>query len=74
MNFLFKGKKVVKLEYEAYVPMAARELGKLCEGVRERWRDVHAMAVHHRDRSGWHLEAFETGWNVGKRKMSENLI
>ena len=46
---MFKGKAVVRLEYEAYVPMATRELEKLCEGVRERWRDVHAVAVHHRD-------------------------
>ena len=48
---LLKGKKVVRLEYEAYVPMATRELERLCEGVRERWRDVHAVAVHHRDGS-----------------------
>ena len=50
---LLKGKKVVRLEYEAYVPMATREFEKLCEGVRERWRgrDVHAVTVHHRDGS-----------------------
>ena len=43
----FEGKKVARLEYEAYVPMAERELQKLCERVRERW-DVEKIAIFHR--------------------------
>lgn len=43
----FEGKKVARLEYEAYVPMAEKELQKLCERVRERW-DVEKIAIFHR--------------------------
>ena len=43
----FEGKKVARLEYEAYVPMAEKELQKLCERVRERW-DVERIAIFHR--------------------------
>ena len=43
----FEGKKVARLEYEAYVPMAERQLQKLCERVRERWK-VERIAIYHR--------------------------
>ena len=43
----FEGKKVARLEYEAYVPMAERQLQKLCEKVRERWK-VERIAIFHR--------------------------
>jgi len=43
----FAGRAVVRLEYEAYRPMALREMAKVVEEVRSRWR-VHAVAVHHR--------------------------
>ena len=39
---------MTRLEYEAYAPMAAREMERVCQGVREKWSDVHAVAVHHR--------------------------
>lgn len=31
------GKHVLKLEYEAYVPMAEKELRKICEEMRAKW-------------------------------------
>ena len=43
----FEGKKVARLEYEAYVPMAERQLQKLCEKVRDRWK-VERIAIFHR--------------------------
>lgn len=43
----FQGKRVIKLEYEAYVPMAMKELRKLCDVAMGRW-DVHRMAIWHK--------------------------
>jgi len=43
----FEGKKVLKLEYEAYEPMAVKELKRLCEEIREKW-DVAKIIIHHR--------------------------
>lgn len=44
----FEGKQVVKLEYEAYEPMAYKELKKLCDELRSKWSDLHKIAIHHR--------------------------
>jgi len=44
----FEGKGVLRLEYEAYAPMALKELVTLCEGARQRWPDVARVAVWHR--------------------------
>ena len=44
----FQGKKVVRLEYEAYDKMAIAELGKLCEMVRKEHRGVGRIVVAHR--------------------------
>ena len=44
----FAGKKVLRLEYEAYVPMAKKELVKLCERMRSKWPGIEACAIHHR--------------------------
>jgi len=43
----FDGKKVVKLEYEAYEPMAIKELKSLCAEIREKW-PVSKIVIHHR--------------------------
>ena len=43
----FDGKKVVCLEYEAYVPMAVKKLRSLCDEVRTKWR-VGKIAILHR--------------------------
>jgi molybdopterin synthase catalytic subunit len=43
----FNGKEVLKLEYEAYTPMAESELRKICKQVREKW-DVMHIAMYHK--------------------------
>lgn len=48
MMFHFSlGKTVVRLEYEAYMPMAKSEMRKICKQVREKW-DVIKIAIFHR--------------------------
>ena len=44
---LVVGKKVVRLEYEAYTSMATKQLQQLCSDVRTKW-PVCKMAVVHR--------------------------
>lgn len=44
----FDGKKVVRLEYEGYVPMATSELRKICVEIRTRWPSVVGIAMFHR--------------------------
>ncbi|XP_036385830.1 molybdopterin synthase catalytic subunit-like isoform X2 [Megalops cyprinoides] len=44
----FEGKKVVQLEYEAYVPMAESQLKKIFKDIRDRWTTVRHICVHHR--------------------------
>ncbi|XP_044539346.1 molybdopterin synthase catalytic subunit-like, partial [Gracilinanus agilis] len=43
----FEGKKVVSLEYEAYVPMAEAEVRKIYNAVRQQWPVKH-IAMYHR--------------------------
>jgi molybdopterin synthase catalytic subunit len=42
-----KGKKVLRLEYEAYEPMAISEIKKIIEVAKERW-NLTGFAVSHR--------------------------
>lgn len=42
-----KGKKVVRLEYEAYEPMALAEMTKIARQVNEKWA-WSVIAIHHR--------------------------
>jgi molybdopterin synthase catalytic subunit len=42
----FKGKRVVKLQYEAYVPMAEKELTKICQDMRKKWNVVKIAIIH----------------------------
>ena len=42
----FQGKKVVKLSYEGYVPMATKELRKLCDEASQKY-SVHKIAAVH---------------------------
>ena len=44
----FQGKKVIQLEYEAYVPMAKKKLVELCNRLRVKWSDLHHIAIYHR--------------------------
>uniref|UniRef100_A0A7S4HHC5 Molybdopterin synthase catalytic subunit n=1 Tax=Vannella robusta TaxID=1487602 RepID=A0A7S4HHC5_9EUKA len=43
----FEGKQVESLEYEAYVPMAEKEMLKLCQHARSQW-DLQGIAIFHR--------------------------
>ncbi len=42
-----KGRRVLRLEFEAYEPMALREMRKIVEEAASRW-PLHAVALHHR--------------------------
>ncbi len=42
-----KGKKVKRLEFEAYVPMAEKEMQKIAKEVEEKWDALHVV-IHHR--------------------------
>jgi molybdopterin synthase catalytic subunit len=44
----FEGKRVVSLEYEAYVGMAEKKLREIAVNVREKWPDVIHIAVEHK--------------------------
>jgi molybdopterin synthase catalytic subunit len=41
-----RDKKVIRLEYEVYFPMALAELKKIADDVRSRWQIVHISIVH----------------------------
>jgi molybdopterin synthase catalytic subunit len=42
----FQGKKVTKLSYEGYVPMAEKELRKICDDATEKYSVSKIAAVH----------------------------
>ena len=42
-----KGRRVLRLEFEAYEPMALHEMRKIVEEAASRW-PLHAVALHHR--------------------------
>ena len=44
----FQGRKVVRLEYEAYEGMARKQLLAICQELRTKWPDLHSIAIHHR--------------------------
>lgn len=44
----FEGKAVVHLEYEAYKPMAKKEMLKVCQKIRSKWSGIHNIAIYHR--------------------------
>uniref|UniRef100_A0A1L8EC16 Molybdopterin synthase catalytic subunit n=1 Tax=Haematobia irritans TaxID=7368 RepID=A0A1L8EC16_HAEIR len=44
----FEDKKVVSLEYEAYEPMALKEMENICLQLRQRWPDIVKIAIYHR--------------------------
>ncbi|KAK9827678.1 hypothetical protein WJX81_007438 [Elliptochloris bilobata] len=43
----FDGKRVVRLDYEAYAPMAEKKMLELCQAAHERWA-LKAAAIAHR--------------------------
>ncbi len=42
-----KGKKVVQLDFESFVPMALKEMRKIAEQATSRWDALH-ISIHHR--------------------------
>lgn len=42
-----KGKQVVKLEFESYVPMAIKEMTKIAHSIQDKWKAI-AISIHHR--------------------------
>lgn len=43
----FDGKKVLRLEYEAYKPMAKKKMKEICDSIRKQW-EIHNIAMIHR--------------------------
>ncbi|KAK2509259.1 hypothetical protein MC885_015658, partial [Smutsia gigantea] len=41
----FEGKKVISLEYEAYLPMAENEVRKICSDIRQKWPVKHIAVL-----------------------------
>mmetsp|Transcript_35961 Transcript_35961/g.43416 ORF Transcript_35961/g.43416 Transcript_35961/m.43416 type:complete len:153 (-) Transcript_35961:1175-1633(-) len=44
----FEGRTVLRLEYEAYIPMAEAKLKEVCAKIREKWHNVTKIALAHR--------------------------
>ncbi|XP_046804496.1 molybdopterin synthase catalytic subunit isoform X2 [Lucilia cuprina] len=44
----FEGKRVRSLEYEAYEPMAIKQIELICEELRRQWPDIVNIAICHR--------------------------
>ncbi len=42
-----KGKTVIRLEFESYIPMAKKEMQKIAEYITEKWGALH-VSIHHR--------------------------
>ena len=42
-----KGRKVLRLDFEAYEPMAIKEMTKIAERIIEQWSATH-VSIHHR--------------------------
>ena len=42
-----KGRKVVQLAFESYVPMALKEMGKIADILYQKWGILH-VSIHHR--------------------------
>lgn len=43
----FDGKKVLRLEYEAYKPMAKKKMKEICDSIRKQW-EIHNIAMIHK--------------------------
>lgn len=42
------GRKVLRLEYEAYESMAIKEMEKVCKKIRQSWPSIKNIAIYHR--------------------------
>eukprot|EP01100_Stratorugosa_tubuloviscum_P002629 TRINITY_DN1627_c1_g1_i1.p1 TRINITY_DN1627_c1_g1~~TRINITY_DN1627_c1_g1_i1.p1 ORF type:complete len:153 (+),score=66.08 TRINITY_DN1627_c1_g1_i1:113-571(+) len=43
----FESKRVIRLEYEAYIPMAIKSLQQLCQLIRSKWNLIN-ISIQHR--------------------------
>jgi molybdopterin synthase catalytic subunit len=43
-----KGRRVLSLEYDAYPPMAVKEMRRVGEEMRERWPEIERIGIIHR--------------------------
>jgi MoaE-MoaD fusion protein len=43
-----RGRRVIKLQYEAYAPMAVKEMQRIVREVRERWPETDNVGIVHR--------------------------
>ncbi|KAF9416150.1 hypothetical protein HW555_006402 [Spodoptera exigua] len=52
LGITLKGKslasKVLRLEYEAYEPMALKAMKSICDEARDKWPAIHSIAIYHR--------------------------
>lgn len=44
----FEGKKVLRLEYEAYDTMAYKAMKKICIEIRDKWKNIENIGMYHR--------------------------
>jgi molybdopterin synthase catalytic subunit len=44
----FEGRRVSRLSYEAYEPMALQELNRLCDDARRKFSNIEHIAICHR--------------------------
>lgn len=42
------GKEVIKLDFEAYIPMALKEMKKICDQINTKWPEIKKISMHHR--------------------------
>ena len=43
-----RGRRVIRLQYEAYAPMAVKEMKRIVHEVRERWPEIENVGIVHR--------------------------
>lgn len=41
-------KNVIKLEYESFDKMALKEMLKICDEIRVKWKNIKNIAIYHR--------------------------
>lgn len=44
----FEGRRVLRLSYEAYEPMALQEMNRLCDDARQQFPNIEYIAICHR--------------------------
>lgn len=60
----WRGKAVIRLEYEAYVPMATKKLKEICELIMAKW-EICKVAIGHRTGV---VEVGARVWHIGTQQ------